>query len=90
MKRASKANVLAIFAIIAVFVFFGIKEGSTILSALQPILNLPSIAFSGFIAFFVAGLIMRASDQFLGIWFGVKGGAVLYAICFSLIEFVIF
>ena len=90
MKRVSKANVTAIIIILAIFVFFGVKEGSTIISALEPVLNLPSIVFSGFIAFFIAGLIMRASDQFFGIWFGVKGGAVLYTICFSLIEFVIF
>ena len=90
MKRVSKANVTAIIIILAIFVFFGVKEGSSIISALEPVLNLPSIVFSGFIAFFIAGLIMRASDQFLGIWFGVKGGAVLYTICFSLIEFVIF
>ena len=34
----------------------------------------------GFVAYIIAGSIMRSADKYLGFWFGRKGGKILWLV----------
>ena len=89
MKTVSKANIEAIIIIIAIIIVYGFANGLDVIKSLKPILNLPKIAFAGFIAFALAGGIMALGER-AGIWFGVKGGSILYIIMLLIVGFILF
>ena len=89
MKRVSKANIQAGGLIIARFILYGFAKGSEFIESIKTIINLPKIEFAGFIAFAIVEIIMALGAR-IGIWFGVKGGSVLYTIMLFIVGFILF
>lgn len=89
MKRASRIEILAIVAILIILLIFGLKPGIEFISSLKILVNLPKIAFAGFLAFAIVGVIMAIANKF-GIWFGKKGGSILYIIVQIIVGVLIF
>ena len=89
MKRASKANIIAIGAIISIFLISGIANVQEIIESVKPIINLPKIAFAGFISFAIVGGIMAIGNS-VGIWFGKASGSIMYAITLFIVGSILF
>jgi hypothetical protein len=89
MKYASKKELYAIFAIVAIFLVLGISNGHKLIESLKPLFNLPKIAFAGFLSFAFVGIIMAIGNKF-GIWFGKRGGAILYSIVLIIVGLIVF
>lgn len=89
MKNASRMEIYAIFGIVLIFIALGIKPGIEFISSLKPLLNLPKIAFAGFLSFAIVGGIMAIGSK-VGIWFGKIGGSILYAITLFIVGSILF
>ncbi|MFH2116678.1 MAG: hypothetical protein ABII85_01400 [Bacillota bacterium] len=89
MKWGSKNNIIAITGIIIIITALGFQGGAKLINDIAPIINLPKIAFAGFISFFLVGCIMAISAK-IGIWYGKIGGSILYAIVLTVVGFIMF
>jgi len=89
MKRASRVEIGAICAILIILLTLGLKPGIEFISSLKILVNLPKIAFAGFLAFAIVGVIMAIARKF-GIWFGKAGGSILYVIVQIIVGAIIF
>ncbi|MDD4069949.1 MAG: hypothetical protein PHF05_05800 [Candidatus Izemoplasmatales bacterium] len=89
MKNASSKELYAISAIVIILLIFGVKSGFEFISSLNPFINLPKIAFAGFISFAIVGGIMTIGRS-AGIWFGKLGGSILYAVVLFIVGFILF
>jgi hypothetical protein len=88
MKYISKENIYALSGIVILFYALG-NNAPKFISEIKPLVNLPELAFAGFIAFAIVGVIMAIGRSF-GIWFGKKGGAILYTVTLFIINFLLF
>jgi hypothetical protein len=89
MKNASSKELYAISALVVIFLVVGVKSGYEFISSLNPIINLPKIAFAGFISFAIVGGIMTIGRN-AGIWFGKLGGSILYAVVLFIVGLILF
>ena len=89
MKNANRTEVNAIAFIVIILLFLGISQGIDFISSLKPLINLPKIAFAGFISFAIVGAIMAAASS-VGIWFGKTGGSILYAATLYIVGSILF
>ncbi|MDY0278739.1 MAG: hypothetical protein RBQ97_11720 [Acholeplasma sp.] len=89
MKNASRVEIYAISAIVLILLAFGLKSGIEFISSLKPLVNLPKVAFAGFLSFAIVGGIMAVASK-AGIWFGKVGGSILYAITLYIVGSLLF
>jgi hypothetical protein len=89
LKNASRVEIYAISAIVFVLLTFGLKLGIEFISSIKPLVNLPKIAFAGFLSFAIVGGIMALASK-AGIWFGKVGGSIIYAIMLYIIGSLLF
>ena len=89
MKRASQIEIYAIIGIGFILLVLGFKPGIEFISNLKILVNLPKIAFAGFISFAIVGGVMTIASK-VGIWFGKVGGSILYAITLFIVGLLLF
>lgn len=89
MKNASRVEIYAISATVLILLTFGLKQGIEFISGLKPLINLPKIAFAGFLSFAIVGGLMAVASR-VGIWFGKVGGSILYAITLYILGSLLF
>ena len=89
MKNANRVEIYAISAIVLILLALGLKPGIEFISGLKPVVNLPNIAFAGFLSFAIVGGIMAVASK-AGIWFGKVGGTILYAITLYIVGSLLF
>ena len=89
MKRASRIEIYAIIGIGLILLIMGFKPGMEFISNLKILVNLPKIAFAGFISFGIVGVVMAIVSK-VGIWIGKVGGSILYAITLFIVGLFLF
>lgn len=89
MKYISSANISAITIMLFLLSIFGFNAGFKLIKEISSLINLPKIAFAGFIAFALVEVIMAFAAK-AGIWFSVKGGAMLYSIMLVAVGILLF